>query len=572
MVYAFVCLSAWYVARSLPIKTTGTARILFTGLVSSTLSSAVWLAVAGYWLSVLVARGWLPESARGGGYKSLFFGFGVLLYLLALAVGYLLVLFEESRATDRRTLEVQVLAREAELRSLRSQLDPHFLFNCLHSISALTTADPAAARRMCLLLAEFLRETLALGSESRITVARELKLVDRFLAVERIRFGDRLDVDLAADASAATCLVPPLLLQPLVENAVTHGIAHLLERGTIRIAASRTPARLSIVVENPCDPDRPRGTGAGVGVSNVREAPGGALRRRGDRQQQRAGRRLAYGTVVSCRAARQRRGESDGAGMTETESLRVVIVDDEPLARAVVREYLGAHPGVAIVAECGNGFDAVKAVTELAPDLVFLDVQMPKLDGFEVLELLGRAVPVIFTTAYDKYALRAFDVHAVDYLLKPFSEERLAEALTRARGRIANRDGEETGAPGAGLDVDALVAAARPRQGPLERVLIRDGAQVHVIPADRIDYVEAQDDYVSFVADGRSFLKDQTMAAVEASLDPARFVRIHRSYLLNIERIARVELYAKDSRIAILRDGRKLPVSRAGYQRLAKLL
>ncbi len=123
---------------------------------------------------------------------------------------------------------------------------------------------------MCLLLGEFLRETLALGSESRITVARELKLVDRFLAVERIRFGDRLDVDLAADASAAACLVPPLLLQPLVENAVTHGIAHLLERGTIRIAASRTPARLSIVVENPCDPDRPRGTGAGVGVSNVR--------------------------------------------------------------------------------------------------------------------------------------------------------------------------------------------------------------------------------------------------------------------------------------------------------------
>ena len=274
LVYAFVCLSAWYVARSLPIKTTGTARILFTGIVSSTLSSAVWLAVAGYWLSVLVARGWLPESARGGGYNSLIFGFGVLLYLLALAVGYLLVLFEESRATDRRTLEVQVLAREAELRSLRSQLDPHFLFNCLHSISALTTADPAAARRMCLLLAEFLRETLALGSESRITVARELKLVDRFLAVERIRFGDRLDVDLAADASAATCLVPPLLLQPLVENAVTHGIAHLLDRGTIRIAASRTPARLSIVVENPCDPDRPRGTGAGVGVSNVRKRLG----------------------------------------------------------------------------------------------------------------------------------------------------------------------------------------------------------------------------------------------------------------------------------------------------------
>ena len=221
------------------------------------------------------------------------------------------------------------------------------------------------------------------------------------------------------------------------------------------------------------------------------------------------------------------------------------------------------------MAECGNGFDAVKAVTELTPDLMLLDVQMPKLDGFEVLELLGRSVPVIFMTAYDEYALRAFEVHAVDYLLKPFSEERLAEALTRARARLAAR---ETGGDKSDVDIEAFVSEARPRQGPLQRVLIRDGAQVHVIPVDRIDFVEAQDDYVSFVTEGKSFLKDQTMAAVEAALDPLRFVRIHRSYLLNVERIARVELYAKDSRIAILRDGRKLPVSRAGYQRLAKLL
>ncbi|HXG70854.1 MAG TPA: LytTR family DNA-binding domain-containing protein, partial [Gemmatimonadaceae bacterium] len=215
------------------------------------------------------------------------------------------------------------------------------------------------------------------------------------------------------------------------------------------------------------------------------------------------------------------------------------------------------------VAECANGFEAVKAVSELAPDLMFLDVQMPKLNGFEVLELLGRSMPVIFTTAYDQYALRAFEVHAVDYLLKSFSEERFAEALSRARTRLLAHES---------LPVDALVADARPRTGPLERVLIRDGSQVHVIPVERIDYVEAQDDYVCFKADGRDYLKDQTLAGVEGALDPARFVRIHRSYLLNIERIARVELYAKDSRIAILRDGRRLPVSRAGYARLARLL
>lgn len=249
--------------------------------------------------------------------------------------------------------------------------------------------------------------------------------------------------------------------------------------------------------------------------------------------------------------------------MIDQQPLRVVIVDDEPLARAVVREYLAAHPGVEIVAECGNGFEAVKAVSELSPDLLFLDVQMPKLSGFEVLELVGRQVPVVFTTAYDQYALRAFEVHAVDYLLKPFSEERFAEALSRARARLQAPERDA---------VEALVSDARPRQGPLERVLIRDGSQVHVLPVDRIDYVEAQDDYVSFKCEGRQYLKDQTMASVEAGLDPARFVRIHRSYLLNVERIARVELYAKDSRVAILRDLTRLPVSRAGYARLAKLL
>jgi two-component system LytT family response regulator len=247
-----------------------------------------------------------------------------------------------------------------------------------------------------------------------------------------------------------------------------------------------------------------------------------------------------------------------------TETLRVVIVDDEPLARTVVREYLKAHPGVEVVAECGNGFDAVKAVSDLSPGLLFLDIQMPKLDGFEVVELLGRHVPVIFTTAYDQYALRAFEVHAVDYLLKPFSEERFAEALSRARARLQGREPLP--------DLDALVADRRARQGPVERVLIRDGSQVHVLPVAKIDYIEAQDDYVCFKAEGRQYLKDQTMGALEATLDASRFVRIHRSYLLNLERIARVELYAKDSRVAILRDGTKLPVSRAGYARLSKLL
>src|SRR5688500_6517023 len=195
--------------------------------------------------------------------------------------------------------------------------------------------------------------------------------------------------------------------------------------------------------------------------------------------------------------------------MTESDPLRVVIVDDEPLARAVVREYLLGHPDTELVAECANGFEAVKAAAEQSPDLMFLDVQMPKLSGFEVLELIGRDVPVIFTTAYDQYALRAFEVHAVDYLLTPFGEERFAEALSRGRGRrLARAQGEP------GPEAAALTDAVRPK-GPLERVLIRDGAQVHVLPVERIDYVEAQDDYVCFAVGGRQYLKDQTLAAVE---------------------------------------------------------
>jgi two-component system LytT family response regulator len=243
--------------------------------------------------------------------------------------------------------------------------------------------------------------------------------------------------------------------------------------------------------------------------------------------------------------------------------LRIVIVDDEPLSRAVVREYAAADTLIEIVAECANGFEAVKAVSELQPDLVLLDVQMPKLDGFEVLELLGREQPVVFITAYDQYALRAFEVHAIDYLLKPFSAERFEEAIARARERLRAKTP---------TDVEAIVRDARPRSGYAERVLIRDGANVHVLPVDKIDYVEAQDDYVAFKSDGKSYLKDQTLAAVESSLEPARFVRVHRSFILNVDRIAKVELYAKDSRMAILRDGTRLPVSRAGYARLSQLL
>ena len=241
--------------------------------------------------------------------------------------------------------------------------------------------------------------------------------------------------------------------------------------------------------------------------------------------------------------------------------MRVAIVDDEMLARAVLREYLARHDDIEIVAECANGFEAVKAIAELEPELVFLDIQMPRLDGFEVAELIGAKTRLIFVTAYDQYALRAFECHALDYLLKPYSEQRFEQALAHAR---AHRT------PVAALKT--VVHEAATRAAPLSRVLIRDGATVHVIPAASIAYVEAQDDYVSICADGKRWLKSQRLSELEAQLDPAKFLRVHRSYLLNIEVISRIEPATRDSHVAILGDGTRIPVSKSGYQKLKLLV
>jgi len=270
--YGFLCLSAWYVTGGAPVDRLGAMRVAASAIASAFLSSAMWLLLARGWMGLVVSlmrRDDVPGSFRTG--APTLFGFGFLLYLLAMAVSYLAAAFAVSRDAERRGLELQVLAREAELRALRAQIDPHFLFNSLQSISALTTADPAAARGMCLLLADFLRDTLALGARARIPLASELALARRFLAIEQVRFGDRLRVDVAAAPDAEACDVPPLLVQPLVENAVTHGVAHVLEGGIVSVRAEKRPASLVLVVENPCDPDRPAGRGTGLGLRNVRE-------------------------------------------------------------------------------------------------------------------------------------------------------------------------------------------------------------------------------------------------------------------------------------------------------------
>ncbi|MBQ5948202.1 LytTR family DNA-binding domain-containing protein [Massilia sp. ST3] len=241
--------------------------------------------------------------------------------------------------------------------------------------------------------------------------------------------------------------------------------------------------------------------------------------------------------------------------------MRVLIVDDEHLARMLLREFLAGHADVEIVGECANGFEAVKAIAEHDPDLVFLDIQMPKLDGFEVVELAGSKPHYIFATAYDQFALRAFEVHAIDYLLKPFSRERLAQALAHARSR----------APQA-AQVEAVVAEAAQRHAPLERILIREGSKVHVVPASQVDYIEAQDDYVQIAAGGKTWLKNQRLSELESQLDPQAFLRIHRSYIVNVGAIARIEPVSKDNHCAVLKNDVRLPISRASYPKLRERL
>lgn len=241
--------------------------------------------------------------------------------------------------------------------------------------------------------------------------------------------------------------------------------------------------------------------------------------------------------------------------------LRIIIVDDEGPARELLEEYVSRFDDCEIVASCSDGFEAVRLATELTPDVMILDVQMPKLDGFEVVELLAEPPAIIFSTAFEEHALRAFEVAAIDYLLKPFSEERLREAIDRARERLA---GDQT------PDLSRLSEASR--GGPMERVLVREGSKIHVVPSRSIAYIEAQDDYVRIRGGNTDLRKKQTLASLERQLDPQRFVRVHRCYLVNVDHLDRLEPYSKESRVAVLSDGSRIPVSRAGYARLRERL
>lgn len=247
------------------------------------------------------------------------------------------------------------------------------------------------------------------------------------------------------------------------------------------------------------------------------------------------------------------------------DNIRVIIIDDESLARGLVRKYLEGIPDVEIAAECENGFEALKVIQELQPDLLFLDIQMPKIDGFELLEVLDPRPQIIFTTAFDQYAIKAFEMNAVDYLLKPFSKERLEQALDKARIRLSDVSDK-------GEQLERLKKQIEDDRKELEHVITRMGSKITVIPVEKIWYLESADDYVMIHSENGNHLKEKTMKYFEEHLPEDRFVRIHRSYIVNLTCIAGIELYEKDTHLITLKSGDKIRASAEGYKRLKEKL
>jgi two-component system LytT family response regulator len=240
---------------------------------------------------------------------------------------------------------------------------------------------------------------------------------------------------------------------------------------------------------------------------------------------------------------------------------RVILIDDEPLARNILRAYLKNHPDFEVVAECGDGFEGVKAIGHHKPDLIFLDIQMPKINGFELLELLETPPGVIFTTAFDEYAMQAFERHAIDYLLKPFSQERFDKALAKWKS--------QAGTPARKTD-ELLASVSQPEER--QRIVVRKGANLVILPVHSVLFLEAFDDYVKVHTKEGFYLKKKTMAHYEKVLDPAQFVRVHRSYILNLQELTRIEPLTKDSHVALLKNGARIPLSETGFSKLKEVL
>ncbi|MBN1107305.1 MAG: LytTR family transcriptional regulator DNA-binding domain-containing protein [Bacteroidales bacterium] len=244
------------------------------------------------------------------------------------------------------------------------------------------------------------------------------------------------------------------------------------------------------------------------------------------------------------------------------DKIRTLIIEDETPAREILKHYLRDYPEIDVIAECADGFTGLKTITEMKPDLVFLDIQMPRLTGFEMIEVMTERPVIIFTTAYDQFAIKAFEMNAIDYLLKPYPKQRLRSAIMKAKDKLGRILPEGQDSP------LKLIEKLPQKEEPINRIVVRKGNSISLIPVDQLRYLEAEDDYVMIHHSGGKALKQQPMKYFEENLPPSDFFRIHRSFIVKVSEIKRIEPYGKDNHVAVLHAGEKLPVSRSGYKHL----
>ena len=493
-------------------------------------------------------------------------------YLLLCWTGiYFGIKYYESLQQQREaTLRAATLAQEAQLKMLRYQLNPHFLFNTLNAISTLILDNEnRTANQTVMRLSEFLRYTLDQDPMKKVTLRQEIEAMNLYLTTEKLRFGERLRLEFAIEERALEALVPSLLLQPLIENAVKYAVSPSEQGGTIRVEGRARGAMLELAVAD--------------------DGPGSSTRGRGSRRgpRRRACAIPASGWRCCTRIAIDSRpwttspdcASSSGCRwkwrrprrMNTPRKLRTLLVDDEALSRRGLELRLRVANDIEIIGECSNGREALEAIREHRPDLVFLDIQMPGLSGFDVLaELQPHELPmIVFVTAYDRFAVQAFEARAIDYVLKPVDDARLAATLTHVRElteqRTAVAERNQLVNLLAELRGSGEIGPSEPAGGadrPPNWLPIRNGRETVRVPVQAIEWVDAAGDYLCIHADGHTHILRATMREMENLLDPRLFQRVHRSTIVNLTRVKSLRAHMNGEYFLRLEGGQELKLSR----------
>ncbi len=447
------------------------------------------ITVIGFFIAITILSYIFGFSFYKGKIFLINMGLLVVLYIMISGLNFSIKFYKELKEKELVAERLKALASEAKFKALKSQIHPHFLFNTLNSVNALVIENPRQARKMVDQLSGLLRMSLDSQDKTLMPLKTELKFAHLYLEIEKVRFGNKLDYLEEVDPELLDVFFPAMVLQPLLENAVKHGIAKSRKGGAIRLAIERREDKLRI---------------------------------------------------------------------------KALIIDDEALGRKIIREYLKSHPEVEVMAECEDAYQALEAIQTCPPDLLFLDVQMPEINGFEMLKMLDEIPFIIFSTAYDRYALEAFEVNAVDYLLKPFDQKRFDLALERVKIRIQQKENAE--------NIKSLIKHIHSENPYLEKVMVKKSGKMVVLDINEIYWVEATGDYVNFHTDKSSYLVLQSLSHLQIRLNPERFVRVHRSAIVNLEAIKEIVPWSKGQWKIHLKNGQETFVSRSGAKRIKKFM